>query len=158
MSPEFAQFWAEQRPLHPSPILEQLADIVLEHSTKRSPIWKFRLARDLILSVQAKAGVGFPPGMPRIKENLVAIRWFDCRAAEGEGVKAAALLKKEPEYRRLVFRITGEWVLQRRSAHYKRGEARGPAAFVAMQERIEAAFGAGFFDYLHPDRISATIA
>lgn len=154
MTPELAQFWAEQRPLRPSPVLEQLADAVLEQSTKRSPIWKFRLAPDLILSVQPKVGVGYSPGMPRIKENLVAIRWFDCRAAEGEGVGASALVKKEPEHRRLRFRITAEWLLKRKGIWNKRGEGHASVApFVAMQDRIEAAFAAGFFDYLHPDRM-----
>ena len=90
--------------------------------------------------------------MPRTKENLVATRWFDCRAAEGEGVDVPALLKKQPEHRRLAFRITSEWLLRRKFIWNKRGEGHASAApFIAMQDRIEAAFAAGFFDHLDPD-------
>ena len=154
MAQEFAQYWAEQRELKPSPILEMLADAVFAQSTKRSPIWKFQLAPDLILSVQPKVGVGYPPGMPRIKENLAAIRWFDCRAAEGESVDASTLLKKQPEHRRLKFRITAEWLLKRSGIWRKRGDPRGVTGpFVAMQDRIETAFAVGFFDHLQPERM-----
>lgn len=151
---DMRQFWAERRPLPPSPVLETLAGAVLEHSTKRSPIWKFRLAPDLILSIQPKVGVEYSPGLPRIKENLLAVRWFYCRAVEGEGVDVPAFLKKQPEHRLFKFQITAEWQVRRRGMWNKRGAPRSDyVSFITMQERIEAAFAAGFFDRLNPERM-----
>jgi hypothetical protein len=47
------EFW-QPTPITPQPLLASLRKLVLERSEKRSPKWKFRLAPDLGLQVQAK--------------------------------------------------------------------------------------------------------
>jgi hypothetical protein len=46
-------FWSPVE-LQPSPFLASTYDLVLEHSQKRMPKWKFKLAGDLVMEIQPK--------------------------------------------------------------------------------------------------------
>jgi hypothetical protein len=46
-------YW-DARPIAPQPALAELRKLVLSRSEKRSPKWKFRLAPDLVVQIQAK--------------------------------------------------------------------------------------------------------
>src|SRR5262245_57889902 len=46
-------FWTAT-PIKPAPMLAELGEMVLTRSESRSPKWKFRLAPDLVVQIQAK--------------------------------------------------------------------------------------------------------
>lgn len=68
-------FW-NPIPLKPILSLVALRQVIIEHNERRMPIWKFRLASDLILRIQ-----------PQLTE---CHRDFHCKAIECAGVHAGA--------------------------------------------------------------------
>jgi hypothetical protein len=92
MHPESAAFWNERLPLRPSPTLDRLVDRVL---LKRSPKWKFRIAPDFAVELQAKVKLVLPPGLPKTKENTVTVRIYYGRAFKAnDGLDAKVFFDK----------------------------------------------------------------
>jgi Family of unknown function (DUF6011) len=149
---ERLRYWQEKIPLRPSPALDQLAEIVFGQSTKRSPIWKFRIASDLIVSIQPKVEVGYPPGVPRVSGNLTPIRFFKCRAVEGDGVNAEALAKRRRQDCRIGF-VIRDWQVKRKSIWNRHGETSQYDPPLAVERRVVTAFERGFFEGLQPQRM-----
>ena len=143
-------FWGQaDAPLRPS------AERVLAVSTKRSPKWKFRLAPDLIVEMQPKAGAAFRADKPKTTENLVPIWWFAGRVLSGDGVDARAFIDTAASkgFWRLNFHIS-DWKFDRKGVRCPRGiRFEGFDPFVALPERVTAAFEAGFFEKLEPAKM-----
>src|SRR6266536_3253878 len=142
----------------PIPRLAQLRDLVLSHSEKRSPKWKFRLAPDLAVQIQAKLTTGL-------------IR-FECVAATCDRPDASIFGSGkdiDQDYWRLGFEVRSSvpetWTLKprsvswrpRRSADWDQGEspatryAKNLRSVEALRERVVTLFRDGVcFGSLQP--------
>jgi hypothetical protein len=83
-------FW-DPTPIAPIPTLARLREMVLERSEQRSPKWKFRIAPDLVLQIQAKL--------------TTALLRFEGLALLSEGADLEMLLKPRSDIDRDYWRI-----------------------------------------------------
>lgn len=119
-----------------APCLAELRDMVLSRSKDRTPKWKFRLAPDLAVMIQAKAD-----GTPR----------FECELIEADGVVIADFLKrpKGRPYSIIKFRLYQReaddelWQLKPRAWRESFNNEGG--RFNALARTV-AAFNSGAFD------------
>jgi hypothetical protein len=128
--------------LAPIPTLANLRDAVLERSELRMPKWKFRLAPDLILQVQPRAG---------------SRCWFECTAHLAENLTAtdfaSPLRRLGRDWWHARFHIVvdpqGAWKLVPRSRQWRRGVDR--ARHFDLRMRVIEAFSGNRFAAITAD-------
>jgi hypothetical protein len=134
-------FWTAT-PIKPAPVLAELREMVLARSERRSPKWKFRLAPDLVVQIQAKL--------------TTALLKFDCIAVQCERAHLEVLLTSRREIQRPYWRLSFElrantpdqWTLKPHYVGWKRNC--DPLAVVTARDQVIAAFQEGRFDKLEP--------
>jgi hypothetical protein len=133
--------WAPHE-LAPVTALATLRRAVLTRSEKRSPKWKFRLAADLVVQVQPKAGTRCQ---------------FECVAVMCEGANAAVFASSLPRLDRdwwlMRFDIVVEpsrWQLKARRYRWRRGAER-ERYFDLRVRTFEAFDGGNRFAAIAPD-------
>ena len=147
-------FW-DPIPLRPIPSLTALRRVVTEHSEKRMPIWKFRLAPDLIVRIQPQLTATF--------------RDFECKAIECAGADEKAFAPRatrQPDQTNLKFDIysdipdhwarmkisslvPGQWALKPSGL----GWARGGKPNYGLVARLVQMLNDGRFDRIKPSML-----
>ena len=143
MSKFDSNFWSPT-PISPIPTLARLREMVLERSEQRSPKWKFRVAPDLVLQIQAKL--------------TTALLRFDGLALLAEGADLNMLLKPRNEIDRDYWRIKFElraivadqWFFKPKGCGWKRKA--DLTVFVDLRARLVTALSTRF-DKLRPDML-----
>jgi hypothetical protein len=143
MSKLDSNFW-NPTPIAPIPTLARLREMVLERSEQRSPKWKFRIAPDLVLQIQAKL--------------TTALLRFDGLALLAEGADLNMLLKPRSEidknYWRIKFElraiVADQWLFKPKGCGWKRKS--DLTAFVDLRARLVTALSTRF-NKLQPDML-----
>jgi hypothetical protein len=129
--------------IKPAPMLAELRSMVLARSENRSPKWKFRLASDLVLQIQAK-----------LTTKLLR---FDCLAVRCDRADLGTLLHSPRKIDRphwtLGFKIQADtpdaWMLKPYSTGWGRTGDR--SGVYILRDQIITAFQEGRFDRLNPE-------
>jgi hypothetical protein len=133
------------------PFLIELREEVLNHSLKRMPKWKFRLAPDLIMQLQPKPTM-LPSALAIARGIKTQWQRFEGVAVMSENVKGDALKRLPqrpcPPWWQIKFELyatepDANWIFSRTSGYWQRGaDVTGVPTLV---RRIVAAFRAGLF-------------
>jgi hypothetical protein len=131
-------FWDAQE-IPPIALLHELGDFVLEHSEKRLPKWKFKLADDLAVQIQ-----------PQLTRRYALL--FECSALQLDGVSAKfftdSKLLPGRRYLEIGFKIFAD--LSGDTAWFFKPTLIGPSS--AEDERIESR--RRVVEVLHPDNFA----
>ena len=133
------------------PFLAELREEVLNHSLKRMPKWKFRLAQDLIMQLQPKPTV-MPSATAIARGVKPMLLQFEGMAIMSENVKGDALKRLPqgpcPPWWQIKFVLyalqpDADWTFSRVSGYWQYGADR--TGVPTLVRRIVAAFRAGLF-------------
>jgi len=135
---DFTSLYVEV-PLAPLPKIAALYNMVVSLSEKRSPIWRFRLAPDLVISMQAKLS------RQPIK--------FECRGVQCDGATVDMLRKRENvrspfcsmRYE-IIAGADGAWCFRARGCRWS--ASTNPQNVFGLLDRLTAAYADGTFDRL----------
>jgi hypothetical protein len=131
--------------------LAELREEVLNHSLKRMPKWKFRVAPDLIMQLQPKPTV-MPSALAITRGFKPQLQRFEGVAVMTENVKGDALkhLPKRPcppwwqiKFELYALEPNAAWTFSRTSGYWQRGADTSGVSTLAR--RIITAFRAGLF-------------
>jgi hypothetical protein len=129
------------QPIPPQPALSELRGFVLARSETRSPKWKFQLAPDLVVQIQAKL-------LARGAERFV------CSAVMGNGASTEMLTtsKEKKNCCSISFEIRTEtpndWFVKPRSSSWPKGFQYGDQSIspsIQLRDRVVGALRAGRF-------------
>jgi hypothetical protein len=143
----------------PISFLRDLREECLQHSEKRMPKWKFRLAPDLVLQLQPKPT--YLPTPRQIESGVkVKLLQFDGMAVLVTiGTATAEMFDKLPRgevpwcrrtFEIIAYKDDAEWQFKPRSWICARGCR---DLIPGLDERIIATFAGGFFTNLMPERL-----
>jgi hypothetical protein len=148
------EFW-QPAELPPIPFLADLREIVLDHSEKRCPKWRFRFAPELGMQIQ-------PRPVVMISAAAKARGWrqrvilFQGVAVQGEDLSLAAFLPGNSHLGefRLNFDLFAEegaeaWAFKAKNVRWRRGQDHTLA--IPFRDRVAAELRAGRLDRLSAD-------
>lgn len=150
------QIFGHLRPISASTFLRNLREECLNHSEKRMPKWKFRIASDFVIQLQPK-----PTYLPSARQIESGVRAqllnFDGVAIAVEtGTATAEMFTKKPNSQNIRWCRTGfqifayddnEWQLKYQSGMWSGGYDDG---IKALRERVFNTFRSDFFNALTP--------
>jgi hypothetical protein len=135
----------------PVSFLAELREEVLNHSLKRMPKWKFRLAPDLIMQLQPKPTV-MPSALAITHGFKPQLQRFEGVAVMSENIKGDALKRLPqgscPPWWQIKFELyanepDADWIFHRTGGCWQWGADRN--RWPTLTQRIVAAFRAGLF-------------
>jgi hypothetical protein len=128
--------------VRPMPLLATLRDAVLMRSTKRMPIWRFRIADDVVVRIQ--------PRPARYMKGPLPSPFFECAAVIHEGADAAMLKDPPRDSWHVRFRIAqqlDEWYFRLTGIGHGGGITTDPC--MAIRKRLRTILPPAF-DKLRP--------
>ncbi len=149
----------ETSTIPPIKFLAELREEVLQHSHKRMPKWKFRLAPDLIFQLQPRPAV-MPSEAAMARGLKPKLEHFEGIAAKGESV-AATIFERLPErsdppwcklnYELFSENLDADWIFKPTGGRWRRGIDQSEISVII--DRLVAAFRGKLFDGQTPAKM-----